>query len=218
MKTVDYTKIESLYNTRLSIQENLEVLRQKGIEVGKTSLYKYCHDKGIGDRLSDDELRHLIDPMQTVRQNLDILKGQGYKIGIERVCKILKESSLEFIMKDYERQIMNDKNTYRPSVDEEQPKTEILTTPKPTLNDIVGLDNFLSNLNPNFTGGWQKEDIQAENKNKDNDVAELKNRVSSGDAENKNKPVVEEVKPTEQKDPNPLCNLKFDFVKLMGDF
>ena len=91
MKTVDYTKIESLYNTRLSIQENLEVLRQKGIEVGKTSLYKYCHDKGIGDRLSDDELRHLIDPMQTVRQNLDLLKGQGYRIGNKKVCKILKE-------------------------------------------------------------------------------------------------------------------------------
>lgn len=207
MKTVDYAKIESLYNTRLSIQENLEVLRQKGIEVGKTSLYKYCHDKGIGDRLSDDELRHLIDPMQTVRQNLDILKGQGYKIGNKKICKILKESSLEFIMKDYERQIMNDKNTYRPSVDEE-PKTEILSTPKPTLNDIVGLDNFLSNLNPNFTDGWQKEDIQAE----------MDTKVDNVNVEMDTKPVVEEVKPSKQEDTNPLCNLKFDFSKLMGDF
>nr|DAR82318.1 MAG TPA: hypothetical protein [Caudoviricetes sp.] len=199
MKTVDYTKIESLYNTRLSIQENLEVLRQKGIEVGKTSLYKYCHDKGIGDRLSDDELRHLIDPMQTVRQNLDILKGQGYKIGNKKICKILKESSLS--------RIMNDKNTYRPSVDEE-PKTEILSTPKPTLNDIVGLDNFLSNLNPNFTDGWQKEDIQAE----------MDTKVDNVNVEMDTKPVVEEVKPSKQEDTNPLCNLKFDFSKLMGDF
>lgn len=199
MKTVDYTKIESLYNTRLSIQENLEVLRQKGIEVGKTSLYKYCHDKGIGDRLSDDELRHLIDPMQTVRQNLDILKGQGYKIGNKKICKILKESSLS--------RIMNDKNTYRPSVDEE-PKTEILSTPKPTLNDIVGLDNFLSNLNPNFTDGWQKEDIQAE----------MDTKVDNVNVEMDTKPVVEEVKPSKQEDTNPLCNLKFDFSKLMGYF
>ena len=195
MKTVDYVKIESLYNTRLSIQENLEQLKAKGIEVGRASLYNYCKDKGISDRLGDDELRHLIDPMQTVRQNLDLLKGKGYRIGIERVCKVLKEA----------------KNTYKPSDYEEQPKTEILSTPKPTLNDIVGLDKFLSSLTPNIN-----EDL--ENKNINTGEVGLKNKVVGEDLENKNEPVVEEVKPTVQKDPNPLCNLKFDFAKLMGDF
>lgn len=91
MKTVDYTLIEKYYDERLSVQRNLEVFRQKGIEVSERTLYRYCKDKGLGDRLSDDELRHLIDPMQTVRQNLDILKGQGYRIGNKKVCKILKE-------------------------------------------------------------------------------------------------------------------------------
>lgn len=195
MKTVDYGKIESLYNTRLSIQENLEQLKANGIEVGRASLYNYCKDKGISDRLGDDELKHLIDPMQTVRQNLDLLKGKGYRIGIERVCKVLKEA----------------KNTYKPSDYEEQPKTEILSTPKPTLNDIVGLDKFLSSLTPNIN-----EDL--ENKNINTGEVELKNKVVGEDLENKNEPVVEEVKPTVQKDPNPLCNLKFDFAKLMGDF
>lgn len=211
MKTVDYVKIESLYNTRLSIQENLEVLRQKGVEVSERTLYRYCKDKGIGDRLSDEELRHLIDPMQTVRQNLDLLKGKGYKIGNKRVCKILKESSLEFIMKDYERQTMNDKNTYRPSEYEEQPKTEILSTPKPTLNDIVGLDKFLSSLTPNIN-----EDL--ENMETKEEVWQDKEKVKGNDWQKNTEPVVEEVKPTVQKDPNPLCNLKFDFAKLMGDF
>ena len=202
MKTVDYVKIESLYNTRLSIQENLEVLRQKGIEVGKTSLYKYCHDKGIGDRLSDEELRHLIDPMQTVRQNLDILKGQGYRVGNKKICKILKET----------------KNTYRPSEYEKEPKTELLTTPKPTLNDIVELDKFLSSLTPNIN-----ED--SETNTKPNNVAEYNNiqaemdtKVDNVNVEKDTKPVVEEVKPSNQKGTNPLCNLKFDFAKLMGDF
>lgn len=202
MKTVDYGKIESLYNTRLSIQENLGVLRQKGIEVGKTSLYKYCQDKGLGDRLSDDELRHLINPMQTVRQNLDLLKGKGYKIGNKRVCKILKDA----------------KNTYRPSEYEKQPKTELLTTPKPTLNDIVGLDKFLSSLTPNTD-----EDLKNNNKasnvtEEDNIQAEMDTKVSNGNVEKDTEPVVEEVKPTVQEDTNPLCNLKFDFAKLMGDF
>lgn len=206
MKTVNYALIEKYYDEKLSKKENLEQLKAKGIEVGKTSLYKYCHDKGIGDRLSDDELRHLLDPMQTVRQNLDLLKGKGYRIGNKKICKILKESSLEFIMKDYERHTMNDKNTYRPSVDED--KTKTLTTPKPVSNDSVGLDNFLSNLNPNFTDGWQMENIQAEKDNK----------VDNVNAEKDNKPVVEEVETSKQEDTNPLCNLKFDFSKLMGDF
>lgn len=194
MKTVDYGKIESLYNTRLSIQENLEQLKAKGIEVGRASLYNYCKDKGISDRLGDDELKHLINPMQTVRQNLDILKGKGYRIGIERVCKVLKEA----------------KNTYRPSEYEKQPKTEILTTPKPTLNDIVGLDKFLSSLTPNIN-----EDL--ENRNIDTGDVDFKNKVDGEDLEIKNEPV-EEVKPTKLESTNPLCNLKFDFAKLMGDF
>ena len=195
MKTVDYTKIESLYNTRLSIQENLEQLKAKGIEVGRASLYNYCKDKGISDRLGDDELKHLINPMQTVRQNLYILKGKGYKIGIERVCKVLKEA----------------KNTYRPNEYEKQPKTEILTTPKPTLNDIVGLDKFLSSLTPNIN-----EDL--ENRNIDTGDVGFKNKVDGEDLEIKNEPVVDEVKPTVQESTNPLCNLKFDFAKLMGGF
>lgn len=195
MKTVDYVKIESLYNTRLSIQENLEQLKAKGIEVGRASLYNYCKDKGISDRLGDDELKHLINPMQTVRQNLDILKGKGYRIGIERVCKVLKEA----------------RNTYRPSEYEKQPKTEILSTPKPTLNDIVGLNKFLSSLTPNIN-----EDLEI--KNIDTGNVDFKNKVEGEDLEIKNEPVVDEVKPTVQKDTNPLCNLKFDFSKLMGDF
>lgn len=203
MKTVDYGKIESLYNTRLSIQENLEVLRQKGIEVSERTLYRYCKDRGIGDRLSDDELRHLINPRQTIMQNLGTIKGQGYRISKDRISKILKESSLS--------KTMNDKNTYRPSEYEEQPKTEILSTPKPTLNDIVGLDKFLSSLTPNINEEWQGKETKEE-------VWQEKDKVIGNDWQKEEKPVVEEVKPTVQEDTNPLCNLKFDFAKLMGDF
>jgi hypothetical protein len=202
MKTVDYTLIEKYYDEKLSKKENLEQLKAKGIEVGRASLYNYCKDKGISDRLGDAELKHLINPMQTVRQNLDILKGKGYRIGIERVCKVLKEA----------------RNTYRPSEYEKQPKTEILATPKPTLNDIVGLDKFLSSLTPNTD-----EDLKNNNKasnvtEEDNIQAEMDTKVSNGNVEKDTEPVVEEVKPTVQEDTNPLCNLKFDFAKLMGDF
>jgi len=117
-------------------------------------------------------------------QNLETIKGQGYKISKDRISKVLKESSLS-----------------RPSDDEGQVKTEILTTPKPTLNDIVGLDKFLSSLNPNINEEWQEKETKEE-------VWQEKDT----------EPVVDEVKPTVQEDTNPLCNLKFDFAKLMGDF
>ena len=195
MKTVDYTLIEKYYDEKLSIQENLEVLRQKGIEVSERTLYRYCKDKGIGDRLSDEELRHLINPRQTIMQNLETIKGKGYKIGKDRISKVLKEA----------------KNTYRPSEYEKQPKTELLTTPKPTLNDIVGLDKFLSSLTPNTNEEWQGKETKEE-------VWQDKEKVKGNDWQMEEKPVVEEVKPTVQKDTNPLCNLKFDFAKLMGDF
>lgn len=195
MKTVDYTLIEKYYDEKLSKKENLEVLRQKGIEVSERTLYRYCKDKGLGDRLSDEELRHLIDPMQTIIMNLETIKGKGYRISKDRISKILKET----------------RNTYRPSEYEEQPKTEILSTPKPTLNDIVGLDKFLSSLNPNINEEWQGKETKEE-------VWQEKDKVIGNDWQKEEKPVVEEVKPTIQEDTNPLCNLKFDFAKLMGDF
>ena len=91
MKTVDYTLIEKYYDEKLSKKENLEVLKAKGIEVGRASLYNYCKNKGIGDRLSDDELRHLLNPRQTIMQNLETIKGQGYRISKDRISKMLKE-------------------------------------------------------------------------------------------------------------------------------
>jgi hypothetical protein len=91
MKTVNYALIEKIYDEKLSKKENLDLLRQKGIEVSERTLYRYCKDKGIGDRLSDEELRHLINPRQTIMQNLETIKGQGYKISKDRISKILKE-------------------------------------------------------------------------------------------------------------------------------
>nr|DAT80783.1 MAG TPA: hypothetical protein [Caudoviricetes sp.] len=44
--------------------------------------------------LTDDDLRKLINPNLSVRKNLELLKAQGYKIGINKVQKILKESSI----------------------------------------------------------------------------------------------------------------------------
>ena len=132
MKTVDYTLIEKYYDEKLSKKENLEVVRQNGIEVSERNLYRYCKDKGIGDRLSHEEMRHLINPMQTIIMNLDILKGQGYRIGNKKVCKILKE--------------LKEQPTYELKEDNKSEKGELvlsISSNRPVKIKITG-DNELS--------------------------------------------------------------------------
>lgn len=132
MKTVNYALIEKIYDERLSLQKNLEVFRQKGIEVGKTSLYNYCKNKGIGDRLSDDELRHLLNPRQTIMQNLETIKGQGYRISKDRISKILKE--------------LKEQPTYELKEDNKSEKGELvlsISSNRPVKIKITG-DNELS--------------------------------------------------------------------------
>lgn len=132
MKTVDYTLIEKYYDEKLSKKENLEVLRQNGIEVSERTLYRYCKDKGIGDRLSDEELRHLIDPMQTIIMNLETIKGKGYKISKDRISKILKE--------------LKEQPTYELKEDNKSEKGELvlsISSNRPVKIKITG-DNELS--------------------------------------------------------------------------
>lgn len=76
------------YNPELTVKENLEVLRQNGIEVCEKTLYNYCKDRGIETGV---DFKKLIDPNLSSRKNLDLLKAQGYKIGINKVQKLLKE-------------------------------------------------------------------------------------------------------------------------------
>lgn len=132
MKTVDYTLIEKYYDEKLSKKENLEVLRQNGIEVSERTLYRYCKDKGIGDRLSDEELRHLINPMQTIIMNLETIKGKGYKISKDRISKILKE--------------LKEQPTYELKEDNKSEKGELvlsISSNRPVKIKITG-DNELS--------------------------------------------------------------------------
>ena len=88
------------YNPDLTVKENLDLLKKNGLEVSSRTLYRYCEDRGIVLKLTDEDLRKLINPSLSVRKNLENIKGQGYKIGINKVQKLLKESSLSKTMND----------------------------------------------------------------------------------------------------------------------
>ena len=72
----------------MTVKENLAVLKKNGIEVCEKTLYNYCKDRGIETGV---DFKKLIDPNLSSRKNLELLKAQGYKIGINKVQKLLKE-------------------------------------------------------------------------------------------------------------------------------
>lgn len=76
----------------MTVQENLDSLKKNGVEVSDDTLYRYCKDRGIVYKLTDDDLRKLINPSLSVRKNLENIKGQGYKVSKDRIQKIINQS------------------------------------------------------------------------------------------------------------------------------
>lgn len=88
MKTVNYALIEKIYDEKLSVQKNLEVLKSKDIEVSESTLYNYCKDRGF--KVGGDFVSY-VDPNLSVRKNIELLKTKGIKVGKDKISKILKE-------------------------------------------------------------------------------------------------------------------------------
>ena len=92
LKAVTWNLISEIYNPSKSIKENLVEVNKK-IKVSERTLYRFCKEKGYKTdkaRLSDEELKDLLDSNLSVRKNLALLKEQGIKVGIGRVQRLLK--------------------------------------------------------------------------------------------------------------------------------
>lgn len=90
-KEVNYAAIDEFYNAKLSVMDNLKVLQDNGVKVGRATLYRYCADRGIKVCYSDSEIIAMINANDSVRNNLKTLKDNGVKIGKDRVAKLLKQ-------------------------------------------------------------------------------------------------------------------------------
>ena len=90
-KEVNYAAIDEYYNAKLSVMDNLKVLQDNGVKVGRATLYRYCADRGIKVCYSDSEIIAMINANDSVRNNLKTLKDNGVKIGKDRVAKLLKQ-------------------------------------------------------------------------------------------------------------------------------
>ena len=91
LKELRYAYLDSVYDTSISLANNLDAINNNGYKIGKDALYSYCKDRGIktNTKLSDEELMEILDINLSVRKNLEILKDSDIKISKDRVSKIL---------------------------------------------------------------------------------------------------------------------------------
>lgn len=89
-KETTYLILDDLYNSELSVNENIEYLNNLGYKFAKTTIYEYLHNRGISKRLNDSDLLDLIDVNLSIRKNLEILKDNDIKIGKDRISKLIQ--------------------------------------------------------------------------------------------------------------------------------
>lgn len=87
-KEIRYLELDDHYNRNLSISENLKNLQDQGYQICIKSLYNYCKERGITidqAKLSDDDLRDMLNPELSVRANITIIRESGFKVKKSRV-------------------------------------------------------------------------------------------------------------------------------------
>ena len=93
-KEIRYLELDDHYNRNLSISENLKNLQDQGYQICIKSLYNYCKERGITvdqAKLSDDDLRDLINPEISYRKNAEQIRQLGFKVRDKRLKLLLKE-------------------------------------------------------------------------------------------------------------------------------
>ena len=74
--------------------ENLKNLQDQGINISYRTLYRFCSEKGIQvdqAKLTDEELKELINPELSYRKNADQIRELGYRVDDKRLKSLLKE-------------------------------------------------------------------------------------------------------------------------------
>lgn len=92
-------EINKYYDKTKSVKENIELLKDKGIEVKRDSIYKYLNmfkidKKGVKENKKLQEhirLEELYNPELSINKNLEVLKGYGMKISKGKLVKWFKE-------------------------------------------------------------------------------------------------------------------------------
>lgn len=88
-----FSVVDLYYKSDYDVNYNVEHINDVcGFPISKSVLYEYCQSRGIKNgRLSDEELIEIVDVELSVRENVSRLRELNYKVGKDRVSKVLRE-------------------------------------------------------------------------------------------------------------------------------
>lgn len=93
IKEIRYQEMDRIFDKGKSVNENMKIMKEKGMEISQKSFYRYLHVKEIKIKLTDEDLSNLIDKNLSIRDNVKIIKDMGYRISKDRVSKVVKNNT-----------------------------------------------------------------------------------------------------------------------------
>ena len=132
IRDIKFSKIDEVYDTSLSVAENKANIEKVLFPISKSTLYEYCKDRKIDtslSKLTDEDIKELLDVDLSIRKNVTNLKDQGIKISKDRVSKLLNEMKEGWKEKDNS----DDSNTISSAIWKEK---DTLSTPNTLLDDV----------------------------------------------------------------------------------
>lgn len=92
-KNSKYPKIKDLYNPDLTIKQNIEVFRSKGIECSKIVIRRLRRDLGLTNN-KRTKVKDLYNPNLTYAENLEIFRANGVECSRYIIKRLRRELGL----------------------------------------------------------------------------------------------------------------------------
>ena len=88
-------KIKDLYDPNLSIKQNLELFRAKGVECSKRTVVHLRRDLKLDKpKTKRDKIRPLYNPELSINENIKVFKANGIECGRNTVKRLRRELGL----------------------------------------------------------------------------------------------------------------------------
>lgn len=101
LKTMRWNSIGELYDCSMSVKDNLEMLRRYGLNICLATLYNFCAENGITQKVDKENWKTFYNPNLSIRQNVKVMNANGLKISYTTLQKMLKESKQKIVNYNY---------------------------------------------------------------------------------------------------------------------
>lgn len=109
---IKFSLIDGIYDTALSVKENLAKIEAELFPISKSSLYEYCKSRKIDTKQSKNELiLEAYDPEISLRKNWDYINKNVCKVSLGKLSKLINLSGKNEHSKDT-HEIISGKNEH----------------------------------------------------------------------------------------------------------